>query len=321
MLPLPPLGQFKAGTPGDDLLRGDGNDVGQPDRSLPHDRLLGGDGADTIYGGLRIHDSRDGNDTVDGQRGNDVIFCGVGHDIASGGSGDDRLFGGPGNDTLYGSAGDDLLEGGLGADILIGGMGRDAPSGRDWAVYETSHAKVMVDLATGIGRFGHAEGDRLFGIANLLGSRFGDALSGGVGDNWLDGADGDDLLRGGAGADTLQGGRSEGADRLEGGAGADRFVVGQTRATLPEASLAIIADFDAVAGDVLEIRRELQPERILAIQEGADTLVRIETHWVPVMSGPSSWTYERSEVPVQHTVAVLAGVEAATLTGDWWLLP
>ncbi|WP_270936796.1 calcium-binding protein [Falsiroseomonas oryzae] len=316
MLPLPPNGDLKIGTDFAEVIRGDA-EGGVPDRSRPHDRILGGGGADSLYGDDRSYDSRDGDDTIDGQLGDDMIFCGGGRDIASGGSGNDWLYGGPGNDTLYGAAGRDVLEGGLGADILIGGFGRDAPAGDDWASYETSHARVVVDLSTGTGRFGHAEGDRLFGIPNVAGSRFDDTLTGDAGDNWLAGEAGDDLLRGGDGADRLDGGTSVVQDRLEGGAGGDLFVIGATRATSPDPALAVIADFDRAEGDALLLRRVF--ERIFAEQQGADTLVLAETHWAAVMTGPSSWTYQWQEDPVRMTLAVLTGIEAGSLTGAWWL--
>ena len=110
----------------------------------------------------------------------------------------DILNGGSGNDTLNGLGGDDELIGGPGADSLDGGEGSDV------ADYRGSDAGVSVNLATGEGSGGHAEGDTLSGIENVRGSDLGDTLIGN---------DGDNQLRGRAGADSLAGG--DGSDRVD----------------------------------------------------------------------------------------------------------
>ena len=125
----------------------------------------------------------------------------------------DRLSGAQGDDTLNGNGGDDWMEGGSGADQLNGGGGRDT------AVYVKSPQAVDVDLTTGTGTGGNAEGDRYDSIENVQGSDFGDILTGDDGDNRLTGRDGDDQIFGEAGNDTLLGGR--GADLLDGGRGTD----------------------------------------------------------------------------------------------------
>jgi ELWxxDGT repeat protein len=176
----------------------------------PGQRLHGADAADTLAGGS-------GNDTLDGHRGDDVIEAGGERDIASGGSGNDTLRGGAGRDTLFGHAGDDLLEGGEG--VLIGGAARDNGWGVDMAGYAGSAAGVAVDLATGTGRGGDAEGDRLLHIAHLRGSAFADTLAGDTARNRLEGGAGDDRISGRSGADTLLGGAGD--DSLEGGTGED----------------------------------------------------------------------------------------------------
>ena len=126
----------------------------------------------------------------------------------------DVLTGMDGNDQLIGRAGDDTLEGGKGADTLVGGLGSD------WTVYASSIGGIEVDLSTGAGTGGEAEGDTLTGIENVRGSATaaniltGDAadneLIGGAEADQLSGGAGDDILEGGAGADTLSGG--EGSD-------------------------------------------------------------------------------------------------------------
>lgn len=212
------------------------------------DSVMGGDGDDTIVGG-------DGFDTLDGGAGIDTLSyqgakTGLRVDLADssrnlgeaagdvvagfenlvGGAGEDTLAGdqqanfikgGDGNDRLLGRGGDDTLDGdgfqntligGAGADLLLGGVGTDT------ADYGRSNAAVAIDLANRSASGGHAAGDDLRKIDNLVGSDFNDTLTGlsefYVGEN-LSGGLGDDLLDGLAGVDTLAGGR--GADTLDGG--------------------------------------------------------------------------------------------------------
>jgi hypothetical protein len=107
-----------------------------------------------------------------------------------------------GRDTLLGGAGNDTLRGGAGADSLNGGAGI-----RDLADYSTSDVAVNVDLTrTGAQSGGHAEGDTLVGIEDVLGSRFNDVITGdGNSSNRLWGGDGDDTIFGGSGYDTIMG--------------------------------------------------------------------------------------------------------------------
>ncbi|GEM_PF-5894663 len=124
-----------------------------------------------------------------------------------------RLEGRLGNDELYGLDGNDRLLGGYGADLLDGG------SGVDIADYAWSDEGVIVDLSTGIGLGGEAEGDILISIENLSGSMSNDTLIGDDLTNRLWGQDGNDILKGAGGDDRLDGGA--GADILDGGSGID----------------------------------------------------------------------------------------------------
>ncbi|PCG14153.1 MULTISPECIES: cadherin domain-containing protein [Sphingomonas] len=208
--------QLRAGATGSILTGGAGDDM-----------LIAGRGADVIAGGTGIDTASfagsaagvtvnlatglaDGGDAtgdvliavenLSGSSFDDVLTgTGAGSTI-DGGAGDDRLAGGAGDDTLIGGADDDTLDGGAGADTLQGG------SGFDTADYHRSTVAVDVDLVTGVGRGGDAEGDRLTGIEAVTGSALGDTLTGNAGANALDGGAGDDMLAGGAGADTLRGG-------------------------------------------------------------------------------------------------------------------
>ena len=215
------------GDEGDDELNGgDGND-----------RLIGEAGADEMDGGSGIdevsYQESDAGVTVDltegtaeggHAQGDDISnienLTGSNYmDVLKGDSGANILQGLDGDDELRGNDGNDVLEGGAGADRLNGGAGVDAVSYRD------SDEGVTVDLEEGTGEGGHAEGDVITGIENVLGSGYDDRITGDDTANQLEGGDGDDQLRGGGGADRLEGG--DGDDDLQGGGGADRLDGGE----------------------------------------------------------------------------------------------
>jgi len=170
------------------------------------DRLQGDYGADNINGGA-------GDDEIYGDRGNDIIHGGAGDDYIDGGRNSDILMGGSGSDEIKGGAGDDILDGGTGADKLDGG------SGADTATYITSGSGVTVNLATGHGTGGDAQGDELSHIENLTGSLHNDTLTGDSGNNVLTGLAGDDVITGGDGSDTFVFGAGGGNDTVYGGTG------------------------------------------------------------------------------------------------------
>ena len=147
-----------------------------------------------------------GNDSIQGGTGWDWISGGAGNDTLHGGDQDDTIFGGAGNDVIYGGRQMDYLEGGAGADTIYGTA--QGASGRDLdpnyhatdfatAGYKTSNAAVNINLGAKTASGGHATGDKLHYIINLVGSKYNDKLVGDGISNWLEG---------GAGADTLDGG-------------------------------------------------------------------------------------------------------------------
>ncbi|OWJ65051.1 calcium-binding protein [Inquilinus limosus] len=187
------------GYDGNDTLQGgDGNDV-----------LVGGAGADSLNGGAGIDTASYYGDTVGvsvdlstgkgigGNAQGDVL---IGIENVSGSRGNDSLTGNAGANVLNGYEGNDVLRGGAGADRLDGGAGTDTAS------YYTGTVGVAVDLSTGKGTGGDAQGDVLTGIENVSGSQGNDSLTGNAGANTLQGWNGNDVLRGGAGADRLDGG-------------------------------------------------------------------------------------------------------------------
>ncbi|WP_300972966.1 cellulase family glycosylhydrolase [Sphingomonas sp. LHG3406-1] len=199
--------------------------------------------ADQLQGTANAEGIRglDGNDTIDGRAGGDIIDGGNGFDTISygnssaavdadltrgsqlggdaagdiltgieaitGSSWDDILRGNGASNTLDGGAGADMLEGRGGADTLNGGTGIDTAS------YAGSGALVDVNLYRSSQLGGDAAGDKLVSIENIIGSRFGDRITGSGAANLLDGGAGDDWLNG-----------SWGADTLKGGTGRDRFI-------------------------------------------------------------------------------------------------
>ncbi|MGL4967881.1 MAG: calcium-binding protein [Inquilinus sp.] len=218
----------------DDLRGGAGNDV-----------LRGGGGADALDGGAGI-DTASYYETPVGITVSLASGTGAGDDAQgdtlagieniSGGQGNDTITGNAGANTLQGWNGNDVLRGGAGADVLAGGAGIDTAS------YYASSAGVVVDLSTGKGSGGEAQGDTLTGIENVSGSQGWDSVIGTSGANGLQGWAGNDVLVGG-----------RGADMLTGGAGADRFVYTGTADSPVGAGADRITDFSHAQGDRIDL--------------------------------------------------------------------
>jgi Ca2+-binding RTX toxin-like protein len=125
-----------------------------------------------------------------------------------------HVFGFDGNDTMRGGAGSDTLDGG-GHAYASHTPWLYTQEGGDTVDYGASTAAVDIDLTRAAQIGGHAEGDVLIGVENVIGSGFNDTIVGDAASNLLVGLDGDDTLSGGAGYDTLRGGA--GADLIDGG--------------------------------------------------------------------------------------------------------
>src|SRR4051812_22673740 len=152
----------------------------------------------------------------------------------------DTLYGTSGADVISGLGGDDTIKGGGGADQIDGG------SGFDTIFYTDSSAGVSVNLATGRGIGGTAEGDTYVSIEAVWGSSFNDTLTGDNGANQLFGLDGNDVLKGGGGADSLDGG--SGNDILKGGGGADVLAGGAGTDTVDYSQAPGAVTVDLAAG-------------------------------------------------------------------------
>jgi Ca2+-binding RTX toxin-like protein len=120
--------------------------------------------------------------------------------IIRGTSGNDRIRGTAEADEIRAYAGVDLIMGSAGADRIYGGQ--DDPTGvfgdaiGDTVNYSESNAPVQIDLRQLIQSGGHADGDRLYDIENIVGSRFSD---------YLHATSDTKLLEGGSGGDTIIG--------------------------------------------------------------------------------------------------------------------
>ena len=152
----------------------------------------------------RVYLRPEGISNVYGLTGNLVIardtwienyIAGSGNDVIVGNAVANYISGRDGDDRIWGGAGDDILEGGAGADRLDGG------SDLDWVSYRGSDAAVTVNLADNTVSGGHAEGDVLVLVENVIGSDHADVLTGNDDANRLEGGAGADRLDGRGGSD------------------------------------------------------------------------------------------------------------------------
>ena len=181
---------------------------------------------------------------VTGTAGNDLINTNyVDTDGDKVGAGNDSVVALAGNDTIYGGEGNDSIDAGDGKDILVGGAGADVlngGAGDDMVDYVTSTAGVVINLATGHGSVGDAEGDTYTGIEGAFGG-YGndtiiandsgdylhgglggsDSIVGGAGNDFLAGRAGDDTITGGAGNDKIYGDSDDDSGRFTSGTDAD----------------------------------------------------------------------------------------------------
>jgi len=211
---------------GDDIAYG-GSEVDFIDGGGGDDYLDGGTGADTLIGnfGDDTYIVDNAGDTVteySAMDGTDTIYSSVSYTLpqyverliltgafnlsGTGGAGADTIIGNSGANTLTGNAGADFLSGGDGNDVLRGGAGMDVldgGNGIDAVTYTEGGVGVTVNLATGVGSGGNAQGDSYGSIENVNGSTGNDTIIGNASANVLNGWAGKDTLTGGGGADTF----------------------------------------------------------------------------------------------------------------------
>ena len=251
-----------------------------------NDTLSGGDGDDTLEGG-------DGADRIDGGADVDTASyvlssAGVSVSLAAGAAvggdaegdtlvGIENLVGSSDDDTLTGDAeanqlegddGDDLLEGGAGADLLLGGDGYDVAS------YANSIDAVQVNLVTGEGVGGDAEGDVLEDIEDLTGSGGDDELTGCDCDSILEGGAGDDTVEGGTGEDTLDGGADLDTASYATAAAGVGVSLASGKGTVGDAAGDVLSGIENLTGSVhADSLRGDAAANVLLGGEGADNLV------------------------------------------------
>jgi Ca2+-binding RTX toxin-like protein len=163
-----------------------------------------------LYGGFEDVVGTDGNDLLVGNDADNLLIGGKGNDTLIGAGGNDTLEGGAGDDSLVGGAGDDTYvfgSGDLGHDTVAETYAGPSDTSSDALDFGSFDAAAIVNLAStamqavGGGLLSLTLVDGM-GVENVIGSKFGDQLTGNDRDNILEGGAGDDTLAGGGGDDT-----------------------------------------------------------------------------------------------------------------------
>lgn len=146
------------------------------------------------------------------------------------------------NDRLLGNSEKNFFEGGKGADFFNG------RGGADGVRFDGSSTGVRVDLETGIGKGGDAEGDRFRSIEIAFGSEFDDTLFGDGKNNSLSGLGGNDTIIGGAGKDSMSGGTGFDTLSYKASNAGVRIDLAKEKASGGDAAGDIFSGFESVIG-------------------------------------------------------------------------
>ncbi len=119
----------------------------------------------------------------------------------------------PAGNSIAGNGGDDTIHAAAGADTIDGGSGNSA------VAYDMSRLGVSVNLLTGHGYGGFAQGDTYTNIHNIIGSTASDTLIGDNSGDSIDGKGGHDSILGGTGNDIFVSNGS--GNTIDGGDGYD----------------------------------------------------------------------------------------------------
>ncbi|MEM7057939.1 MAG: hypothetical protein AAF557_10160 [Pseudomonadota bacterium] len=175
----------------------------------------------------------------------------------------DVVFAGGGDDYIWTYGGDDVLVGGAGNDFLRPDAGRDSVYGGDGIdtvdYYANNGEGVTVNLITGLGSGGIADGDVLDGVERVYSTQSNDRLIGDENDNYFIGRRGGDVLIGNGGNDILRGDSNAtdtgyedvliggtGNDNLQGNKGADRYLFQAGD------GVDVVADYGDTSGSILD---------------------------------------------------------------------
>ncbi len=198
--------------------------------------------------------------TLNGTTAGETLYgtsYGAAGDVINALGGDDTVYAGAGNDVVSGGDDTDTIEGGLGDDTLDGGFGTDTVS------YASATLAVSVNLALATAQnTGGAGTDLLSNFENIMGSAFGDILTGNASANTLTGAAGADTITGGLGADAF------------------KFVLGSLDGTSDH-----ITDYSTAQGDKIDLKdlligydpiTKLITDFVEFTDSGANTLMKVD---------------------------------------------
>ena len=207
------FGQTHFGTKFADIqYGGNGNDVHYGFSG--HDVFYSSQGKDTYWGGSgidtvnysnslgRIHVNLGGNSVLEmnpttGMFEEEKLYS---IEVVHGSQFNDTMIGSSGKDKFYGNKGDDYFVDTAGSDYYNGG------SDTDTIDYYQSSDGVKVNLVSGQGHGGNAEGDIYHSIENVFGTNFNDEFWGSMSNSDFVGGNGDDVFHSSQGFDTFNGG-------------------------------------------------------------------------------------------------------------------
>lgn len=187
-----------------------------PDRipAAPSEKTLSGSSrADFLTGSVEndFIDGRGGDDWLMGGKGLDTLLGGHGNDILGGGASRDVIKAGPGNDTILLSLGMDRIHGGRGVDTL------DASHAKGGIMVNVMYLDLFerrmpadsVTLSDGTFQM-------IYGVENLIGTRFADTFQTQATGAQLLGAGGDDTVWAWGEQITVRGGKGHDFVRISG---------------------------------------------------------------------------------------------------------
>ncbi len=132
----------------------------------------GSDAAGDVYQNIEFFSLSQNDDNFVGNSEVVNIYGFGGNDTIIGGDVATVIVGGTGADSIMGGSQNDIIFGGDGADTIDGGLGLDRSD------YSESTNGVTVNLLTNINSGGYAAGDVLSSIEKIVGSGYGDFLTG-----------------------------------------------------------------------------------------------------------------------------------------------